>query len=401
MQQNHRHRHKRLSGTAIVVVLVCAALLYAGLLLGVQTIGNRLERRDAVESIGSLEGRFTSDALTMQYGGRTWTYRERELTNLLLIGVDWEKSENTVSGHYAGQADFLFLITIDRENKIVSTLQLDRDTMADIRVYGPLGDYTGIQKMQICLSHAYGKSDVQNCENTVWAVSRLLGGIPIDGYITLDISGITALNDALGGVTVTLEEDFSALDPEMTKGATLTLHGIPERQQQIIQTENAKDKHQYRDRVDRSEKIVIACFSIHTKGKLEDIRQYQIAKTNYSADRGDLPIKCFLISQMPEHFRKQVAEHWEDDPVQKREVRLCIVISPEVSCKLIDVHISCDRPFQQSAHDGCCCRNHKQCAVLPSQLLRQRKKQECKTRKLQNIYSEQEGEGIQIQLFSR
>lgn len=226
MRQNHRHRRKRLSRTAIAAVLVCTALLYAGLLLGVQTIGNRLEQRDAVESIGSLEGRFASEALTMQYGGRTWTYRGRELTNLLLIGVDWEESENTVSRRYAGQADFLFLITIDRENKIVSTLQLDRDTMADIRVYSPFGDYTGIQKTQICLSHAYGKSDAQNCENTVWAVSRLLGGIPIDGYITLDMSGITALNDALGGVTVTLKEDFSALDPEMTKGATLTLRGM-------------------------------------------------------------------------------------------------------------------------------------------------------------------------------
>ena len=226
MRQNHRHRRKRLSRTAIAAVLVCTALLYAGLLLGVQTIGNRLEQRDAVESIGSLEGRFASEALTMQYGGRTWTYRGRELTNLLLIGVDWEETENTVSRRYAGQADFLFLITIDRENKIVSTLQLDRDTMADIRVYGPFGDYTGIQKTQICLSHAYGKSDAQNCENTVWAVSRLLGGIPIDGYITLDMSGITALNDALGGVTVTLKEDFSALDPEMTKGATLTLRGM-------------------------------------------------------------------------------------------------------------------------------------------------------------------------------
>ena len=226
MRQNHRHRRKRLSRTAIAAVLVCTALLYAGLLLGVQTIGNRLEQRDAVESIGSLEGRFASEALTMQYGGRTWTYRGRELTNLLLIGVDWEESENTVSRRYAGQADFLFLITIDWENKIVSTLQLDRDTMADIRVYGPFGDYTGIQKTQICLSHAYGKSDAQNCENTVWAVSRLLGGIPIDGYITLDMSGITALNDALGGVTVTLKEDFSALDPEMTKGATLTLRGM-------------------------------------------------------------------------------------------------------------------------------------------------------------------------------
>lgn len=226
MRQNHRHRRKRLSGTAIAVVLVCAALLYAGLLLGVQTIGNRLEQRDAVESIGSLEGRFASEALTMQYGGRTWTYRGRELTNLLLIGVDWEESENTVSRRYAGQADFLLLVTFDKKNKIVSILQIDRDTMTDVRVYGPFGDYTGVRETQICLSHAYGATTEENCENTVWAVSRLLGGIPIDGYITLDMSGITALNDALGGVTVTLEEDFSALDPEMTKGATLTLRGM-------------------------------------------------------------------------------------------------------------------------------------------------------------------------------
>ena len=46
-----------------------------------------------------------------------------------------------------------------------------------------------------------------------------------DGYMALDMSGITALNDALGGVTVTLEEDFSSLDPQMVKGATITLRG--------------------------------------------------------------------------------------------------------------------------------------------------------------------------------
>ena len=43
--------------------------------------------------------------------------------------------------------------------------------------------------------------------------------------MALDMGGITALNDALGGVTVTLEDDFSALDPEMRKGATITLRG--------------------------------------------------------------------------------------------------------------------------------------------------------------------------------
>ena len=226
MRQNHRHRRKRLSGTAIAAVLVCAALLYAGVLLGIRTVGNRLEKSDAPEPVGSLDGRFASDELTLRYAYRTWTYRKRELTNLLLIGVDWAEMDSpAASGRYAGQADFLLLLTFDKKNRTISTLQIDRDTMTDIRVYGPFGDYTGMRETQICLSHAYGATAAENCENTVWAASRLLGNIPVDGYLALDMSAITALNDALGGVTVTLEEDFSALDPQMVRGATIALQG--------------------------------------------------------------------------------------------------------------------------------------------------------------------------------
>lgn len=226
MRKNHRHRRRRLSGAAIAVALVCAALAYAGVLLGIRTVGSRLERSDAPEPVGSLDGRFASDELTLRYADRTWTYRKRELTNLLLIGVDWAEMDSpAASGRYAGQADFLLLLTFDKKNRTISTLQIDRDTMTDIRVYGPFGDYTGMRETQICLSHAYGATAAENCENTVWAESRLLGNIPVDGYLALDMSAITALNDALGGVTVTLEEDFSALDPQMVKGATIALQG--------------------------------------------------------------------------------------------------------------------------------------------------------------------------------
>lgn len=226
MRKNHRHRRRRLSGAAIAVALVCAALAYAGVLLGIRTVGSRLERSDAPEPVGSLDGRFASDELTLRYADRTWTYRKQELTNLLLIGVDWaEMNSPASSGRYAGQADFLLLLTFDKKNRTISTLQIDRDTMTDIRVYGPFGDYTGMRETQICLSHAYGATAAENCENTVWAASRLLGNIPVDGYLALDMSAITALNDALGGVTVTLEEDFSSLDPQMVKGATITLQG--------------------------------------------------------------------------------------------------------------------------------------------------------------------------------
>lgn len=41
----------------------------------------------------------------------------------------------------------------------------------------------------------------------------------------MSLDGISVLNDLAGGVTVTLEDDFSTADPAMTKGATLTLQG--------------------------------------------------------------------------------------------------------------------------------------------------------------------------------
>lgn len=227
--RKHRHHHQksRPKGARLVALVVGIIVLYAGILLTVHLVGNHLEHPDEVkETVGSLEGRFTSDTLTLSYGGSKWTYRERELTHILLMGVDWEEiSQSNSSQRYNGQADFLLLLTIDQKNKTVSTLQIDRDTIADVRIYGIFGNYAGTRRQQICLAHAYGETEKECCENVVWAVSNLLGGIPIDSYVSLDMESIAILNDALGGITVTLEDDFSHLDAAMTQGTTLTLHG--------------------------------------------------------------------------------------------------------------------------------------------------------------------------------
>lgn len=207
-------------------MLVCIAVVYAGILLGIQLIGNRLEKQEVAETFGSLEGRFDSDELMFSYGGRTLTYRKRDLTNILIMGVDWvDMEESSSSARYSGQSDFLLLLTLDRENRTISTLQIDRDTMTPVKIYGPFGDYAGQRTEQICLAHAYGDSEAENCRNMVWAVSSMLGGIPIDSYVSLDMESISVLNDALGGITVTLEDDFTRLDPAMAQGVTLTLQG--------------------------------------------------------------------------------------------------------------------------------------------------------------------------------
>lgn len=155
------------------------------------------------------------------------TYRlNRRLTTILLMGVDLtlEQAE-TATFRNGGQADFLVLVVVDDAEKVISVIQISRDTMVDLTVLNGAGQEVGTRHGQICLSHAFGDGGERSCELTVDAVSALLNDTPIDYYIRMSMDGIPTLNDALGGVEVTLEDDFSALDPAMTPGTTLTLHG--------------------------------------------------------------------------------------------------------------------------------------------------------------------------------
>lgn len=171
------------------------------------------------EPLGQLEGRFDS-AITYERDGTIFHYREMTLTNLLIMGIDRQEGDQL-----AGQTDFLLLLTADRESRTLSLTHIDRDTITEIGTYGIFGDRAGTLTTQICLAHAYGATEDQRCGNTVQAVSDLFGGIVIDGYIAMDIGGIARLNEALGGVTVTLEDDFSRIDATMVPGKTLTLTG--------------------------------------------------------------------------------------------------------------------------------------------------------------------------------
>ena len=62
-------------------------------------------------------------------------------------------------------------------------------------------------------------------ENTVDAVSHLLGDATIDGYAMVNMGAVSVVNDMVGGVTVTIEDDFSEVDPTLKMGETVTLMG--------------------------------------------------------------------------------------------------------------------------------------------------------------------------------
>lgn len=62
-----------------------------------------------------------------------------------------------------------------------------------------------------------------SCENTVQAVSDMLGGLPIDGYYALAMDDITKINSFVDGVTITFEDDLTEINSKFQKGATVTL----------------------------------------------------------------------------------------------------------------------------------------------------------------------------------
>lgn len=200
--------------------------LFAGILCVIWFAGAALESQSRPPEVrGDVNDRLNAEK-TVEYQGKTYRPRSR-LTTVLLMGIDRQASADTAASSYrnGGQADFLMLLAIDHGRKQVTPIQIDRDTMAQITILGVLGNPSGTRRAQICLSHGFGDGREESCLYTQTAVSRLFLGIDIDFYLAMNLDGISALNDVLGGVTVTLQDDFSALDPEMTQGTTLTLHG--------------------------------------------------------------------------------------------------------------------------------------------------------------------------------
>ena len=191
------------------------------LVIAAFVIGDYLERQNQTQERGELTSGI-GQRKRVEYNGHTYAERTN-LTTILLMGIDRTEDSQSYGARQGGQADSLLLLVIDHSNKTISQLQIDRDTITPVEVMGVLGNSVGTRDMQISLSHGFGRTAEACCKNTVKAAENLLEGVVIDYYMALNMDAIGKLNNALGGVTVTLQDDFSDTDPAMVKGATLKL----------------------------------------------------------------------------------------------------------------------------------------------------------------------------------
>ena len=162
--------------------------------------------------------------LTITRDGKEYFPRQ-DITTVLVLGID-RNGPVADSGSYQnpGAADLALVLTFDHSRDTCDVLQLNRDSMVEMPVLGIGGKSAGTAYGQLALCYTYGSGLEDSCENAKETISRLLYGLKIDYYIAMHMDAIPILNDAVGGVTVEVTEDFSQVDPSIPVG-TVKLMG--------------------------------------------------------------------------------------------------------------------------------------------------------------------------------
>ena len=229
-RRRERRRKKKTPGKIVIRVLIIILCVLLAILIALgatwlilyKSGESQLKTHSdyAVNIDDDNVSKVEEDGSTIDYNGKLYRLNP-DVVSLLFIGIDREElgNENNVVGT-GGQADALYLVSINTEQKKYKVISISRDTMTDIGVYSADGKYVGTEKKQICLSYAYGDGKTTSCENTVRAVSSLFYNIPIQSYFALERSAIPTLNDTIGGVTVPVYDE----DGKDT-GKTTTLFG--------------------------------------------------------------------------------------------------------------------------------------------------------------------------------
>ena len=207
-------RRKRIlhyAALAAILALV-VVLIYSGFRILESTVFSKKEQAPVVHS-----------SKTIIRDGVAYFPRQ-DLDIYLLMGIDrYGPMESSGSYNNDGEADAVMVLAFDKKDETVSILALNRDTMVHMPILGLGGKAAGTAYGQLALSHTYGSGLKDSCENTKKTVSDLLMGVTIDHYVAMNMDGIAMINDAVGGVEVVVEEDFSQVDASIPMGRTVLM----------------------------------------------------------------------------------------------------------------------------------------------------------------------------------
>lgn len=213
-----KNNTKKLQIGLILLAIVCA-LIAGGLFLSCQ----KKKEHTAVTSGGDVQE--LEDRTTITYEGKKYKYN-RDLKNIVFLGVD--KRDAVQVQEYpgrGGQSDAIMVLSMNKETKQTKVLQVSRDSMVDLKIYDAEGNFLAKEQGQLALQYAYGDGEKKSCRLSRDAVSELLYGVHMSGFISLNMDGIVSIVDTLGGVPMTFSEDYAYVEPSYKQGASVVLDG--------------------------------------------------------------------------------------------------------------------------------------------------------------------------------
>ena len=252
-------KRKHSGGLFVLTILILVIVfIYSGLRILESTVFYKTEQAPS------------SGSKTIVRGDQAY-YPRQDIEVFLLMGID-QPGPARDSGYYNndGAADALILLVFDQKHETIDVLAINRDSMVEMPVLGVGGRQAGTHFGQIALSHTYGSGLEDSCENTVQTVSDLLYGITVDHYISLHMDGIAHVNDAVGGVTVTVTDDFSGIDDTLPMGE-VTLRG--DQATNFLRTRRGLGDQLNLSRMDRHEAYLTG-FAEALQEKLEGSSQF-------------------------------------------------------------------------------------------------------------------------------
>lgn len=219
-KRGHSARRKRQRQITAISVLAAVVVVGVVAIFAIQ----RVQSQKNYHVSGSNSIDVGAGYRYTEYNGRKYQYNNR-VTTLLYAGLD-STDELKSSATYGdkSRADSIMLVVLDESSKKLSVVAINRDTMTDVHRFSRTGDDLGTYVTHLGYAYSNGDGGKASCENLETAVSDLIGGLPIAGYIVSNQTSISKINDLVGGVTVTVpNDDLAAQFPELTKGNSVKL----------------------------------------------------------------------------------------------------------------------------------------------------------------------------------
>ncbi|MBQ2815840.1 MAG: LCP family protein [Clostridia bacterium] len=275
-----------------IIVLVVIFVITAALLL--------------LEVWEKNQGRYTGSVLEddiLEYEDKEYVLKDN-IETFLVLGLDKFDGATSADSHESGvQNDFLMLFVLDNEAKQCEALHINRDTMTNINRLGIDGTKIDSFTKQIALAYNYAAdgNDKVRCGNAKDSVEMLLQGIDIDHYLSLTMDAVPAMNDLVGGVELTVLDDFTGIDDTLIKGEKVTLMG--EQALRYVRTRYGLDDSTNSTRMKRQQQYINALYE-KTISRIESDEEFvaELVKT----------MDDYIVYDSSDHKMKKLAEKFDD-----------------------------------------------------------------------------------------